>query len=240
MTENKVVTLREEGAIDDPLIEILRDGAKLLIARAVEAEFAAFLASHDDEALPDGRQRVVRHGHDPARVIQTGVGPVEVQKPKARDRAAPADGERIRFASSDRFAMGAADEASRLAAANPRSARRFFGWRRPGGAVGAARQGRGQSVAVGDFVQKGEWQGEYERWLQRDLSARRYVHLWADGVDLFQARTPSYLLLEYWRKESPRSKRDSYDWINEEGDLVVADIRAIVRELKAQERDCMT
>ena len=77
MTENKVVSLRPEGAIDDPLTEILRAGARSLIAQAVEAEFAAFLASHDDKALRDGRRRVVRHGHDPARLIQTGVGPVE-------------------------------------------------------------------------------------------------------------------------------------------------------------------
>ena len=60
MTENKVVSLRPEGAIDDPLTEILRDGAKLLIARAVVAEFAAFLATHDDKALPDGRRRIGR------------------------------------------------------------------------------------------------------------------------------------------------------------------------------------
>ena len=65
MTENRVVSLRPEGAIDDPLTEILRAGARSLIAQAVEAEFAAFLGSHEDKALPDGRQRVVRHGHDP-------------------------------------------------------------------------------------------------------------------------------------------------------------------------------
>ena len=99
MTENKVVSLRQEGAIDDPLTEILRAGAKRLIAQAVEAELASFLGSHEDKALPDGRQRVVRHGHDPARIVQTGIGLVEVQKPKARDRGASAEGERIRFCS---------------------------------------------------------------------------------------------------------------------------------------------
>jgi hypothetical protein len=53
-----------------------------------------------DLVLPDGRRRVVRHEHDPVRTIQTGIGLVEVQKPKARDRTAPAVGERIRFASA--------------------------------------------------------------------------------------------------------------------------------------------
>ena len=96
MTENRVLALRQKGAIDDPLTEILRTGARRLIAQAVEAEFETFLASTAELVLPDGRQRVVRHGHDPVRAIQTGIGVVEVQKPKARDRAA-ASGERLRF-----------------------------------------------------------------------------------------------------------------------------------------------
>jgi hypothetical protein len=95
-----VVSLRQKDEIDDPLTEILRTGAGKLIVQAVEIEFDTFLALNAGLVLPDGRQRVVRHGHDPIRTIQTGIGPVEVQKPKARDRAAPAAGERIRFTSA--------------------------------------------------------------------------------------------------------------------------------------------
>src|ERR1019366_2826592 len=95
MNENSVVSLRPKGAIDDPLTEILRSGARRLISQAVEGEFEAFLASNAELVLPDGRQRVVRHGHDPVRALQTGIGPVEVQKPKARERGA-----RIRFTSN--------------------------------------------------------------------------------------------------------------------------------------------
>ena len=100
MNENSVVSLRQKDEIDDPLTEILRTGARKLIVQAVEIEFGTFLALNAGLVLPDGRQRVVRHGHDPVRTIQTGIGPVEVQKPKARDRAAPAAGERIRFTSA--------------------------------------------------------------------------------------------------------------------------------------------
>ena len=99
MDENRVVALRQKGAIDDPLSEILRAGARRLIAQAVEAEFEAFLGSNADLVLSDGRQRVVRHGHDPVRAIQTGIGSVDVEKPKARDRGAAA-GDRIRFTSA--------------------------------------------------------------------------------------------------------------------------------------------
>ena len=63
MNENSVVSLRQKDEIDDPLTEILRTGARRLITRAVEVEFDTFLASNSDLALPDGRQRVVRHGH---------------------------------------------------------------------------------------------------------------------------------------------------------------------------------
>src|SRR5580704_5548508 len=80
MTENRVVALRQKGAIDDPLTEILRTGARRLIAQAVEAEFEAFLGSTAELVLPDGRRRVVRHGHDPVRAIQTGIGPIESAK----------------------------------------------------------------------------------------------------------------------------------------------------------------
>jgi putative transposase len=186
MNENRVVALRQEGEIDDPLTEILRSGAKRLITRAVEAEFDAFLAEHGEHVLADGRQRVVRHGHDPVRTIQTGIGPVEVEKPKARDRGAPDVEARIRFSS----------------AILPKWARRTKSL----DALLPALYLRG--ISAGDFQEvlmallgkdapnlspaviarlKGEWEDEYQRWQARDLPARRYVYLWADGVYL-QAR----------------------------------------------------
>ena len=118
MNENSVVSLRQKDEIDDPLTEILRAGARKLIVQAVEIEFDTFLALNARLVLPDGRQRIVRHGHDPVRTIQTGIGLVEVQKPKARDRAAPAVGERIRFSAPLCLRLG--------------------GWRLSAGAHGAA------------------------------------------------------------------------------------------------------
>jgi len=185
MNENRVVALREKGAIDDPLTEILRAGARRLIAQAVEAEFATFLGSNADLVLADGRQRVVRHGHDPVRAIQTGIGFVDVEKPKARDRGAAAD-DRIRFTST----------------ILPKWARRTKSL----DALLPVLYLRG--VSAGDFQEalaallgkdapnlspaviarlKSEWEDEYRRWQDRDLSARRYVYVWADGVYL-QAR----------------------------------------------------
>ena len=185
MNENRVVALRQKEAIDDPLTEILRVGARRLIAQAVEVEFETFLATNADLILPDGRQRVVRHGHDPVRAIQTGIGPVDVEKPKARDRGAAA-ADRIRFTST----------------ILPKWARRTKSL----DALLPVLYLRG--ISAGDFQEalaallgkdapnlspaviarlKGDWEDEYRRWQGRDLSTRRYVYVWADGVYL-QAR----------------------------------------------------
>jgi putative transposase len=187
MTSNTtVVPLRQPDAVNDPLTAVLRDGARRLLAQAVEAEADAFLTSMQDARLADGRERIVRHGHGPERVIQTGIGPVEVQRVKLRDRASGENGERIRFTS----------------AILPRWARRT----RSLDALLPILYLRG--VSMGDFQEalvallgkdapnlspsviarlRGAWEADYARWQRRDLSARRYVYIWADGVYL-QAR----------------------------------------------------
>ena len=99
MTEdNSIVHLRQPDEIADPLTALLRSGARRLLEQAIEAEVEAFLASRKDLKLADGRDRLVRHGHGPERVIQTGIGPVEVQRVK--DRAGGPASERIRFSSA--------------------------------------------------------------------------------------------------------------------------------------------
>ena len=185
MTENRVVALRQKGAIDDPLTEILRTGARRLIAQAVTAEFETFLASTAELVLPDGRQRVVRHGHDPVRAIQTGIGPVEVQKPKARDRAA-ASGERLRFSSN--ILPKWARRTKSLDALLPVLYLRGISAGDFQEALAAllGRDAPNLSAAVIGRL-KSEWEDEYRRWQKRDLSARHYVYVWADGVYL-QAR----------------------------------------------------
>jgi transposase-like protein len=187
MSINTVVSLRQPETIDDPLTAVLRSGARRLLAQAIEAEAEAFLAAMRSERLPDGRERIVRHGHGPERQVQTGIGPVEVQRVKLRDRAADEAGaDRIRFTS----------------AILPRWSRRT----RSLDALLPILYLRG--VSMGDFQEalgallgkdapnlspsviarlRGEWETDYRRWQGRDLSARRYVYVWADGVYL-QAR----------------------------------------------------
>jgi len=72
-SDSTVVPLRQPEKTEDPLTAILRSGARRLLAQAVEAEAEAFLAAMKDVRLPDGRERVVRHGHGPERPVQTGI-----------------------------------------------------------------------------------------------------------------------------------------------------------------------
>ena len=99
MTEDSVVALHHPGVTADPLTEVLRAGARELLAQAIEAEVAAVLAAHEHLKTEDGRRRLVRHGHGPERAILTGIGPVSVRRPKVRDRGS-VGGERIRFTSA--------------------------------------------------------------------------------------------------------------------------------------------
>ncbi|MFN3646129.1 MAG: transposase, partial [Gemmobacter sp.] len=88
MTKDTVVAFRApEGFSLDPLTDLLRQGARELIAQAVEAELNAFLTAHADQTDAAGRRRLVRHGHLPEREVQTGIGAVPVKVPRVRDRA---------------------------------------------------------------------------------------------------------------------------------------------------------
>ncbi|MGY2933435.1 hypothetical protein ACVWZ6_003037 [Bradyrhizobium sp. GM6.1] len=101
MSNDNVIHLIQPGIFDDQLTEVLRNGARALLAQAVEAEVADFLGQHADLKTRDGHQRVVRHGHLPEREVMTGIGPVAVRQPRVRDREADAaDPGRIRFSPS--------------------------------------------------------------------------------------------------------------------------------------------
>jgi putative transposase len=183
---SNVVSLRHPDDIDDPLTNILRAGARQLLAQAVEIEAATFLATMKDMKLADGRDRFVRHGHGPLRTIQTGIGPVEVARAKIRDRGAVDAGDRIRFTSA--ILPLWARRSKSLDALLPVLYLRGISTGDFQDALGAllGKDAPNLSPAVISRLTS-EWQSEYVRWQQRDLSARRYVYVWADGVFL-QAR----------------------------------------------------
>ena len=185
-TDSNVVRLRQPDEIDDPLTDALRAGARQLLAQAVELEAEAFLSGMRDLKLPDGRARLVRHGHGPERLIQTGIGPVAVSRVKVRDRGAASAAERVRFSSS--ILPKWARRTRSLDALLPVLHLRGVSTGEFGEAL-AALLGRDAPNLSPSVIARltAEWQAEYVRWQGRDLSARRCVHVWADGVYL-QAR----------------------------------------------------
>ncbi len=187
MTSNSsVVPLRQSETIDDPLTAILRSGARRLLAQAVEAEAEAFLAAMRELRLADGRERLVRHGLGPERLVQTGIGPIAVQRVKLRDRGADAGGERIRFTSAilPRWAR----RTRSLDALLPVLYLRGVSMGDFGEALGVLLGKEAPNLSPSVIARlRGEWEADHARWQRRDLSARRYVYVWADGVYL-QAR----------------------------------------------------
>jgi putative transposase len=185
VTDSNVFQLSQPGTLSDPLTEVLRSGARALLAQAVAAEVAGFLEGHADKLTDDGRQRLVRHGHLPEREIMTGIGPVAVRAPRIRDRVGTGE-ERIAFSSAilppyarrskslevlipilylKGISTGGFEEA--LAALLGKDA----------GGLSASTIARLRDV----------WADEHTRWQKRDLSIRRYVYFWADGIHV-QAR----------------------------------------------------
>ncbi|MEL7143962.1 MAG: transposase, partial [Cyanobacteria bacterium J06573_11] len=89
MTQDNLVkfkTPETSESFNDALSELLRQGARQIIAGAVEAELNEFLSQYQELRDDAGRQAIVRNGYLPARTITTGVGEVDIQVPKVRDR----------------------------------------------------------------------------------------------------------------------------------------------------------
>jgi transposase-like protein len=180
-----IVRFRQSGAVDDPLTELAREGARRILAEALAAEADAFVAAFADERLEDGRRRVVRHGSGPERAIQTGIGSVEVRRPKVRDRDT-ATSEKLRFTSA--ILPKWARRTKSLDALLPVLYLRGVSTGDFQDAL-AALLGKDAPNLSPDVIARltGRWKADYEAWLERDLSARHYVYIWADGVYL-QAR----------------------------------------------------
>jgi len=179
VSKDKVTRLKSPGTpgvVHDALTELLREGAQRLLASAIEAEVAAFLERFQGEKTAEGKSRLVRNGRLPSRTIQTGIGDVEVSVPRVRDREG-----KIRFSSSilppylrrtktveellpwlylKGISSGDFQEALTV----------LLGPEAPGLSAGTISR------------LKANWKDEQARWSRRDLSNRRYVYLWVDGI----------------------------------------------------------
>ena len=183
MYKDTVVSFSHPGrvSIEDLLTQVLRSGARRLLSEAVEAEVEAFIAAHADLSDEAGRRRMVRHGYLPERCVQTGIGAVAVRRPRVRDRHPEAGGGRIHFTSAILPPY----------LRRTRSVEELLPWLYLKG-ISTGDFGEALAALLGPDAPglsattiarlKATWVGEYERWTRRDLSAKRYVYFWADGI----------------------------------------------------------
>lgn len=95
MRKDTAVTIQERTTTKDALTEVLQEGAQRLLAEAVQAEFTGFLDQYQELRDEQGRQRVVRNGHQPEKEIQTGLGGIAVPVPRTRDRSLGEEPEKL-------------------------------------------------------------------------------------------------------------------------------------------------
>ncbi len=182
MEKDNVIDLKKpETFINDPITDVLRTGARKLLAEALEIEIEDFLDQYRD--LKDSRnlQRVVRNGYLPEREIQTGIGPALVKVPRARDRQPGNESDPIRFSSS----------LIPPYLRKTKSMEELIPWLYLKGistndfsealAALVGKDAPGLSAQTISRL-KNIWIEDLEQWQKRDLSHKRYVYIWADGI----------------------------------------------------------
>ncbi len=175
MERNNTIGYEKETTGKDMLNEVLRAGACRMLASAIEAEVQDFVARHAQDT-PQGPRQIVRNGYLPRRTVQTGIGPVPVQVPRVRDRG----GQGRSFHSEllppyQRRTLTVQESLPVLYLKGlstgqfPEALQELFG------------SDAGLSPASICRL-KEAWRQEYEAWCRRDLSAKRFVYVYADGI----------------------------------------------------------
>ena len=199
MSDANVLKLLQPGSFADPLTEVLRNGARALLAQAIEAEVAEFLAQHVDLKTATGVRRVVRHGHLPEREVMTGIGPVEVRQPRVRDRGATDDAGRLRFTPA--ILPPYARRSRSLEVLLPILYLKGLSTGDFEEALAAllGKEAPGLSASTIARLKEG-WRDEHEHWRKRDLSAKRSLQeIWMaetskDAAAAFDAFIAAYQL----------------------------------------------
>jgi putative transposase len=163
------------------LDEIVREGARCMLAAALEAEVAAYVEAHAEERDECGRRLVVRNGHAEPRTITTGAGPIEIEAPRVNDRRVDAEtGERVRFRSS--IIPPWCRKSPKVAEVLPLM---YLHGMSTGDFVPALEGFFGSSAGLSSSVitrLTKQWQAERDAFMRRDLSNVDYVYLWVDGI----------------------------------------------------------
>lgn len=174
----------DDGAAGGPLLdEIVRDGARQMLAAALQAEVAAYVDAHADEVDDNGHRLVVRNGYHDAREVTTAAGAVPVRAPRVNDqRTDETTGERKRFASAILPAW--ARKSPQVAEVLPLL---YLHGLSSSDFAPALEQFLGSAAGLSPATitrLTGQWQGEAVAFNTRSLADTDYVYVWVDGIHL--------------------------------------------------------
>ena len=178
MSTNSTFSLKDRIASESKceLDQLLREGARRMLQQAIEAEVSAYVDNYKDVVDDNGHRLVVRNGRMPSRDLVTGVGPVKIERPRVNDRR---EGYKFTSAILPPFMRRSPSISSLLPALYLKgiSTGDF------GEALAAILGKDAHGVSANTIVRlKQTWEGEYKDWSKRDLSSKRYVYWWADGI----------------------------------------------------------
>ena len=162
------------------LDEIVLNGARRMLAAALEAEVDAYIESLVGEVDERGRRMVVRNGHAVARTVTTAAGPIEVKAPRVNDRRVDGDGVRCRFRSQ--ILAPWARRSPKVSEVLPLM---YLHGMSTGDFAPALSEFFGSSAGLSPSVitrLSTQWQADYKAFTLRSLAGRDYVYVWADGV----------------------------------------------------------
>jgi putative transposase len=177
LKEDKVLSLEEPGEVEikTPLEQLIAAGARKMLQAAIEHEVEEYLQAHQSQHTAEGRAALVRNGHLPERQLVTGVGPIPVRQPRVRHR----DGQQFTSAILPKYLR----RVPSIDALIPTLYLKGVSTGDFTDALAAILGEKASGLSATNIVRlKAGWEQDYQAWRQRDLSQKRYVYWWADGV----------------------------------------------------------
>ncbi|MEU6585924.1 IS256 family transposase [Nocardia sp. NPDC046763] len=173
----------QDGVARSPIDEIVREGARKMLAAALQAEVADYVARFSDQLDAEGRRLVVRNGYHAEREVLTSAGAVAVKAPRVNDKRVDAEtGERQRFSSAILPAW--CRRSPQISEVLPLL---YLHGLSTGDFAPALEQflGTGAGLSPASITRlTGQWQDEAKAFAARDLAGVDYVYLWVDGIHL--------------------------------------------------------
>jgi len=181
MTDTVLAIDSSDNQPRDVLTDILRNGARQMLATAIENEVDEYIATYVQQLDDNGQRLVVRNGHMPSRSILTGLGKVQVKRPRVNDKRTDADGNHYRFTSKILppylRRTKTIDELVPWLYLKGISTGDF-----PDALQALLGPGADGLSATNICRLKQIWESDWKEWSRRDLAGKQYVYVWADGI----------------------------------------------------------